>query len=818
MINQTVKSRLPESLSTLLIRWRWAFALFGVLTWFATYPVASKLDFDRRVESLFPSDDADLVAYQNLQHVFGGQSVVLMVYRDPLLATFAGLERNRQLTEKIRQIDGVADVLSVSRLNDAMDRFRPSVALGDVPNLFRSDDAVASGFLELFENYTHSADGSRAALVILLGEAGRSAILTKLKGIRDALGTGEFFADQLDAKESESRLVCLDAVLVGESVMITDALDLIRRDGKSLAVWTVVLLGFVLLVTSGEWRLVLLATATIAWTIVITQGLLVALGWRLSIASSVLTALITVMVVTAVLHLGIRYRRLKRKGLSESAATVAAIRLLAWPIFWTGLTDAAGFFALSFSSLAPIRQFGLMISIAVMAGMVGVCLFIGVCLSTKLFVSRPNLVSRGGNAHWLLASMVFAQDRLQRSIRRMSLSLVTMSVQGPRSVLLVIGLMFLVAALGIPHLESERSFLNNFESRSQIARSYRVVEDSFGGAGVWDVMLEAPTNLTEEYLAEVRELEEQLRQIEVEGVRLTKVLSIADAEWVVRKSRFAALLPVGPRISFMAVVLPGFFDALISEPEGDHRYLRLMLRSGEDLEAEQKEGLINQVRKVVAEYTSSSSWQSGEMVEAPVQVTGYYILLSRLIDQVVRDQWKCLIGSILLVGGLISFFLRSVRLALVSLIPNIIPLATVLAVCGLLGERLNMGAAMIAAVSIGLSIDGSVHLLYHYQQQKRHFGRGVKRSIQAAAGKTGVAVTLATCALVVGFGVLAQSEFVPTATFGLLIAITMVLGTAANLIFLPALLVIVDGRRSESVNPLRAEPTGGIESHRRLDT
>ena len=816
MINQTTKSRLPESLSTLLIRWRWALALFGVLTWLATVPVASKLDFDRRIESLFPSDDADLVSYQNLQRVFGGQSVVLMVYRDPLLTTFAGLERNRQLTEKIRQLDGVADVLSLARLNDAMDRVRPAVSKGDVPNLFRSDDAVASGFLELFENYTHSADGSRAALVILLGEAGRSATLTKLKRIRDALGTGEFFADQMDAKESQSSVVCLDAVLVGESVMITDALDLIRRDGKSLAVWTVVLLGFVLLVTSGEWRLVLLATATITWTIVITQGLLVALGWRLSIASSVLTALITVMVVTAVLHLGIRYRRLKRKGLSESEATLAAIRLLAWPIFWTGLTDAAGFFALSFSSLAPIRQFGLMISIAVMAGMVGVCLFVGVCLSTKLIVSRRN--SRWISSHWLLASMVSAQDRLQRFIRRMSLSLVTMSVQRPRSVLLVIGLMFLVAALGVPHLESERSFLNNFESRSQIARSYRVVEDSFGGAGVWDVMLEAPTNLTEEYLAEVRAFEEQLRRIEVDGVRLTKVLSIADAEWVVRKSRFAALLPVGPRISFMAVVLPGFFDALISEPEGDHRYLRLMLRSGEDLEAEQKEELINQVRKVVAEYAGSRSLQSREMVDASVQVTGYYILLSRLIDQVVRDQWKCLIASVLLVGGLISLFLRSFRLALVSLVPNIIPLATVLAVCGLAGERLNMGAAMIAAVSIGLSIDGSVHLLYHYHLQKRHLGRSVKRSIQAAAGKTGVAVTLATCALVLGFGVLAQSEFVPTATFGLLIAITMVLGTAANLIFLPALLVILDEGRSGSVKPLRAEPTGGIGSHRRLDT
>ena len=826
MINQTAKNKLPESVATLLIRSRWVLAILGVVIWLATIPVASKLDFDRRVESLFPNDDVDLVSYQKLQRVFGGQSVVLMVYRDPELATFAGVDRNRLLTDTIRRLDGVTDVLSIARLNDAMDRVRPSLTESDVPNLFRSDDEVASGFLDLFENYTHSADGSRAALVILLGDQERSATLAELKEIRDNVVSGVFFAKHSgggETQEAALQSVCLETVLVGESVMITDALDLIQQDGKSLAILTVTLLGICLLITSGEWRLVLLATATITWTIVITQGLLVAFGWRLSIASSVLTALVTVMVVTAVLHLGIRYRRLKRKGLSEIDATVDAIRLLAWPIFWTCLTDAAGFFALSFSSLAPIRQFGLMISISVMAGMLGTCLFVGVCLTSKLKAFGLERIFQISNAQRILVPFAAIQDRLQRSIRRMSLSLVTLSVHKPRSVLLAIGVMLFVVAVGVPRLESERSFLNNFESQSQIARSYRVVEDNFGGAGVWDVMLEAPVNLTEEYFTEVRQLEGQLRKIDVNGAKLTKVLSIADAELVVRRSRFAALLPIGPRLSFMAVVLPGFFDALMSEPDGDRRYLRLMLRSREDLEAQQKEGLIAEVRKVVDEYSLAKSSESKVGMTRPIEVTGYYILLSRLIDQVVRDQWKCLIASIILVGFLIGLFLRSFRLAIISLVPNVIPLATVLAVCGLVGERLNMGAAMIAAVSIGLSIDGSVHLLYHYRRQQHFAGRGVKRSIQAAAGRTGVAVTLATSALVVGFGVLAQSEFVPTATFGLLIAITMMLGTAANLILLPALLVIVDKgdadkRDASMIKRSPTEPTDDIESHRMLDT
>jgi predicted RND superfamily exporter protein len=104
-----------------------------------------------------------------------------------------------------------------------------------------------------------------------------------------------------------------------------------------------------------------------------------------------------------------------------------------------------------------------------------------------------------------------------------------------------------------------------------------------------------------------------------------------------------------------------------------------------------------------------------------------------------------------------------------------------------------MGAAMIAAVSIGLSIDGSVHFLASYQRHRRR-GHPVETASVHAAGNVGAAVLLATLALVIGFSVLATSEFVPTATFGVLVAATMVMGTMINLTLLPACVSAVDRR------------------------
>ena len=104
-----------------------------------------------------------------------------------------------------------------------------------------------------------------------------------------------------------------------------------------------------------------------------------------------------------------------------------------------------------------------------------------------------------------------------------------------------------------------------------------------------------------------------------------------------------------------------------------------------------------------------------------------------------------------------------------------------------------MGAAMIAAVSVGLSIDGSVHFLASYLRVRRR-GHSATASARHAAGKIGVPIFLATLALMVGFGVLASSEFIPTATFGILVASTLALGTVVNLTLLPSLVALIDRR------------------------
>ncbi len=732
-------------------------------------PPSRRLAMDRSLTAMFDATDRTLVDYRELQTAFGGNAVVMLVYRDVSLDSEAGFRRNGAISTRVSQIVGVQQdgILSPSVLSDAVESMSPIGFLAGLtdrtPALIRPGDEVARGIDRLFAGYTHSTDHQRAAVVAMLELDHSADTIKQLQKLAASLAR-------------EHAPFISDVSLVGEPVLIHDGFALIERDGARLAVLTVLLLSVVVMVSLVDFRFVLLTGVVILWSITVTKAVMVGAGFSLSLVSTILTAIVTVIAVAAVLHLGVRFRIARARGYTQRQATERTIALLALPIFWTCATDAAGFAALRASRIVPIQQFGLMIAVA--AGCV--------CLAVALF--SPAIMMLPG---WNVGKGLHLRQRqFSRSLRRRCLRVVRWFVDHRRAGVAASMILLTVALAGLWGLDTETSFLKNFRGRSPVVRAYDDVEHNFGGAGVWDIVLEAPDQLSDEYLGQVRELEDDLREIDVEGWRLTKVLSLADSDAIVGRSPLLRLAPPSIRLSGMQLKLPVFFNALLTN-RPHHRKLRIMLRSREQMDARQKTLLIGRVEETVASHTSSDDWKSLVDDSTPGRVTGYYVMMSRLVSNLVADQWRCFLASGLLVWALLIVATRSLRLATAALLPNLLPVLVVLGCIGLAGGKINMGAAMIAAVSIGLSIDGSVHLLASYQRHRLH---GHPSDIAAihAAGNIGVPVLLSTVALVVGFSVLASSEFIPTATFGALVAATLAAGTVINLTLLPSFLAWAD--------------------------
>lgn len=789
------------------VRFRWPLAAAALIAFGVAAGPSRRVELDRNITAMFAADDPMLLDYRLLQREFGGNAVVMLVYRDAELLTSSGLERNAEVSRRVAAVEGVKGILSPALLNRLLRAVRPgsgaAAALGfggggggDLPPLLR-DEPIANRFERLFAGYTHAPDGRGGAVVAMLNEDHDRGTIERLRRIAGSLPPPLQPGD-----------------LVGEPVLIHDGFDLLERDGATLATGTIGLLGVVLLLTLRRIRFVILAIAVVVWADTMTRATLVWMGIEMSLVSTILVAVIAVIAVAAVLHLGVRWRVAVRRGRTSPVAAVTTLSLLAFPIVWTCLTDAAGFAALGVSGIVPVRQFGFMIAAASLFILVAVVSLVPLGLAygaeTK---SRETQETRKGGViggwakvipGWGGASRFRIGGGAERLVRRWCMRLATSGLRHRSLLLATTGLLGAVAAWQTASLETETSFLQNFRGDSSIVSAYGRVERDFGGAGVWDVVLPAPDDLSNRYLDQVRRLEQRLRDIEVGGAKLTKVLSLADAEAIASEVPLLSMVGPAARIAGMREAMPVFSDALLTPSGADRpRRLRIMLRSREGLPADQKTALIDEVRRVVESHFRSAEFRESlgtdsDHVDDVGRVTGYYVMMSGLVARLLADQWRCFAVAIVAVWALLAVATRSTRLAVAALVPNLFPVFFVLAVSGLLGGKLNMGAAMIAAVSVGLTIDGSVHFLAAY---RRHRFRGHRRESSAvhAAGRIGLPILLATLALVAGFGVIASSQFVPTATFGRLVAASLVVGTLVNLTVLPVLVTSIDPSADGSV-------------------
>ena len=760
-----------------MLRHQWSLAILGTLILAAAWPLSARLQTDRTIEQMFDRNDPTLLAYQELQQAFGGNAVVMLVYRDDELLTPVGLDRAGEISKRVESIEGVRGVLSVAQLNSVLGLIRPTGLFGgaesDLPPLLRRRNLEVRAFEKLFTGYTHSENDKVAAVVAMLSEPDRG------RGHADVIR-------QLEAVTRSMPDATRDAVLVGEPVLLDQGFDLIERDGNRLAWLTIALLSPCVLLLLRSFRFVFLQVVVILWAVTVTRAALHLMSFELSLVSSILTAIVTVITVTAVIHLGNNQRTLRRRGYTTTAAAGRTFRLVLPAIFWACATDAAGFVSLAVSGVAPVREFGYMMGIASLAVWAGIILF------------APIFTVAGTSALWSFPAL----DRmlepkllstLERKIRKACLLIAVVLVRHRLFVFAITAALAAMTSVGISKLEIESSFLRNFRETSPVVQAYQMVESELSGAGVWDVVLDAPDEVTSDYLDSVRQLEKKLRAVEVQGEKLTKVLSLADADMIASTVPLMGLASPTIRLSGMRSAIPTFADALLVPPQSganNQRRLRIMMRSREHISTETKMALIREVQQVVAEHTAEENWLDhfgNEQPQRAGRVTGYYVLLAQIVSQLIRDQWRCLAVAAVLVWLLLAAATRSLKLATIALIPNLLPVMAVIAVLGWSGTKMNMGAAMIAAVSIGLSIDGSVHFMANYRRKLQRF-RGRYHAVLFAQKQIGLPLLMATLALVIGFIALATSDFIPTATFGLLTAAALVAGTVTNLSLLPALL------------------------------
>ncbi|HOP77769.1 MAG TPA: MMPL family transporter [Thermogutta sp.] len=770
-------SRLPEVVIAFWVRYRHLFLTLGIALFSALVVLSPRVPNSFVVTELLPPRHPERVQWERFKQIFGSDELVLVVYRDPQLfdPSGSGMARLHSVTQRLRAIPGVRDIWSIDQ------------PLGNL--IIESKLTFAQDLRRFFEGYTHNSHGDLCAVVVVIDGSPEAT---------HRLTTTLLELDRVAATLPEG-------MLVGPPVLIHEGLRQAEADARQLLWLVAALLSIVVFAISRQIRWVIINLAIVGAAILASQA---TLRPSFGFASAPLASLITVVGVATLMHVFTRYKLCDTFGRSREESFILSIQQLAKPVLLSLVTDCVGFGALSFSDIQPLREFALMAVFGI-----GWLALSGVLFLPGLVLILSREKNPSGKAHPARRWTALPRQR----ITRFSRALLRILKITKRLWYLLIPAVLALGALsigGLFQLDVETDFTRHFRKRNKLVVAYEVVEHELGGAGVWDIAVPAPRELHPDYLRAILRLEDRLRQevlIPCEGGRrpgLTKVLSLADVVESFRQDKSLRFI----RQDLMdAVILgvirqrmPGLYRALYAPDPvvPDRWWLRIMLRSPERQDASSRRQTIKQVRDITAEewpairatlrFKSSGQSEISQKDQdddiSPL-VTGYFVIFSVVVESMLRNQNITFLGA--LVGMICVFWLafRRIWTVLALILCNTLPIIFILGALGWCRIPVNFGVVMMAAISLGLSVDSSLHYATTYERLLKA-GISPIRSIFCCQMLLGPPVIYATLSLCVGFLSLTTSQLVPTAVLGILLSFTMLSGLLTNVTLLPWLLLI----------------------------
>lgn len=779
-----------------VLRHRLAIIPLVVLLAAAAWPLAEQLEFDQSIESLYARNDPNFSAYAESKSLFGGDEFAITAWRESGLLdpdtqqiTESGRDHIKSVVGAVSEVPGV----DPGSIQDLVDATAIASRIGEQETAIRLSEGMLIGI-----------DHETTAVVARLLPEGDSPV-----------SRGETVARIRNiAKANNPR-----AFVVGEPVQIHDMFRLVEEDGHTLFLVSLALLAIVLFLLFRSLKWVLLPLILVVLTIRWTEAVLVLTDTKLSMVSSMMNSLVTIIGVASATHLAVGFRE-RRQSMDRSQALRQTIVELAPPIFWTCGTTAVGFAALLSSQITPVRSFGLMMTLATSLFFIVLIVVMPAGMATR----RPGGEDRSDEDPDRRSSRLdlLIGDPAPAPAERQLVSILRGTTGLIRSRPSVIaGIAFsivLLAAVGLTRLRVETDFSRNFRDTSELVQSLNFVESNLGGAGTWEVNFPAPQPLTKPFIDNVRELADSLKaelvpprgdspKATVVDGRLSKVVALTDGLDLIPEEVGVAFLKKTFTIDERLTILRGLQPEVVAglyNPEQNR--MRLLLRGRERQKSAAKLELIARVGEISTRVLRDDDESDGD--DVPV-TTGLFVLLTFLIESLLRDQVVSFVIAATGIGLMMSVAFRSITIGLASLIPNLFPIVLVIGGMGWLNLPINIATAMIASVSMGLTVDNSIHYLSAYQRARRS-GCTVSVALEQTQTHVGRALVFSNVALVAGFSVLTLSHFIPLVYFGLLVSVAMLGGLAGNLFLLPLLLQKLDKDTSVE-SPLVDDESAGNE-------
>lgn len=755
---------MTQRVAQFIFRWRFWLSGFIVLGAVVLAPRAQIQTIDNDLTAWFSVDDPVYQEYVRFREEFGGTRTVIIAIQAPsrerLFSTegFAFLDKISGDIERVQAVRRVSS-LATATVVDALPPSGPGDdgglqvrrLLDDLEQL--SPDAVGQRALddELFRGDLISEDGTVTALILFFDEDRiddvRAEVLTEVRRIVDGqlpAGFAAHYNGSLEITEWYNRVTLDNQVTFTPPIF---ALTLLA-----------------LFVMFRSIKKTLLTFAAILVSLLWTLGLYDLFGFSYNVLSSMIVPLVVVLAVADDVHI-LQHYGIERRHLSREQAFVGTIRNLFAPLLGASTTTALGMLSLATSQVVAVREFGMGSAVGVMVDFaISIVLVPTVLGWVRTEPATPPQES------WFL-----------EPLRRVAM----FSTRHARAVMAVVAVLVALAGWGMADLRVDTNHINFFSPKHELYKSAQVIDTQLSGIYTFQVFLEGEPGLMQQpdLLKRMDRLGAELRALPF----VKKVTSVAD--YVKRVHRE---LNDG-RVD--AYVVPGTSAEIAQEllvfGLGDEGRTELERVAASDFSraqvtvklASMSSGLVFQQVAAADRLAQDIFAGSG----ARVTVTGSGRLFSTLDHYLVRSQISSFATAFVTVFAVIFLVFRSWRFGLLSIAPNLVPVLAVFGVMGWMGISLNVATVMVASVALGVVDDDTIHFISRYRRETRN-GATTDEAIETATTQEGRAALTTAIVNSCAFAVLALSEYRPSAWFGGLLALTMIVAFLAEVFILPAMI------------------------------
>ena len=783
----------------------------------------SNFKLDASSDALVLEGDESLKTYRENEKEFGDSSFLIVTFKPEFeLFSYQSLNQLSQIEESLSKLDGVDSVLS---LLDAPIFFQPKVGLTEVADNLK--DLTTEGIdlskakQEIINNPIYrdliiSKDGSTTAMqIVLRGNEEYDTLITNRYRILDTLKSKEPITiesktilqnnlndinkriSELNDNESNFNTSLVSEIrsildlhrnnatlyLGGPAMITSDMMEYIKSDLVVFGVAVASVFAIMLFLFFGNIWFVILPISNAFLTTFVTAGFLGYMDWKISVVSSNFIALLLILTISLTVHVLVKINELQKDPADNDKSLIDAVDQMFLPCFFAALTTAVAFLSLLLGDLKPVIEFGKMMAFGISIAFI---------FTFSFLPSSLSLIKKDKSNDYL-------------SLYKITNKILAISKKYSTYIYLTFSVVFCVLIFGTTKLVVENRFIDYFDKETEIYQGMLEIDQNLGGTATLDIIIKEPSFIVSDdliedeffddslfddenssasgywwnvySLAELEEIHDYLDSLPEIG----KVLSVASG------IKLARLINDGEdlndlELALLRSVLPEDIreTLLYSYINKDDSIVRISTRVNESAENLNRNELLEKINNdLITKFNLS---------EDRFEITGLAVLYNNMLQSLFQSQ----IGSLLIVFSVIAFMLllifKSFKIMVIGLIPNIFVASSVVGILGLLKIPLDIMTITVAAISVGMAVDNTIHYIYRYKKEMK-ITNSVEIALQNAHTTTGRAIFYTAATIATGFSILSLSNFFPTQLFGIFTALAMLIAFISSLSLLPNLLV-----------------------------